>query len=128
MQLEIKELAGHDFDAPGDAGHAHIVAAAGANDAGNMGAVPVIIHGIAGAGDGINAMDIVDVAVVVVIDAVAGNFARIVPHVRHQIFVGVAHARIHHRDQHVRSRALKLPSVRRMNICASRPTLLAPIE
>ena len=54
-------------------------------------------------------VDVVDVAVAVVVDAVARDFARVDPHVGGQVFVVVFHALVDHGDDHVGIARRELP-------------------
>ena len=65
----------HQPGAPGDAGDPDAVVAAGADDAGDVRAVAVLVGRVAVAGDEVVAVDVVDEAVAVVVDPVAGDLA-----------------------------------------------------
>ena len=66
----VKELASSNAHRPVDSGYAGAVPARGANGAGHVGTVAVVVHGIAAVGDGVDSMNIIDITVAVVIDAV----------------------------------------------------------
>ena len=64
---------------PVDAGHADAVIADRANGPCNVGAMPFLIHWIAVIVDGRVAVDVVNNAVVIVIDAITGHFTGVHP-------------------------------------------------
>ena len=84
-----EELEGHQLGIPVNAHDALAVIAARGDRARHMGAVGVAVVRIAVPVGEVVAVDIVDVAVAVVIQAVAGNLARIDPHVIDQVRMGV---------------------------------------
>ena len=92
----VQELEGHDLDVPVDAGDADAVVAHGADGAGDVRAVAVVVHRVAVVVDEVVAVDVVDVAVAVVVDAVAGDLARVGPDVGGQVGVGVVDAGVDH--------------------------------
>jgi hypothetical protein len=84
--------------APGHAGDAFSVVAHRPQHTGTNGAVAVIVIGVACFVDRGDTVDIVNVAIVVVIDAVAGDFSWINPHISSEVLVGITDARINDRD------------------------------
>ena len=92
-----------------------------------MGAVAVVVHGIAGVVYGIDTMHVVHVTVAVVIGAVAGNFTRIHPHVAGQILVRVAHSGVDHRHDDVGRAVLRIPCILRVNVRAGRAAVNAGV-
>jgi len=72
----------------------------GGDDAGACGSVAIFIEGIAGRVPGVDAVDVIDVAVAVIVDAVARDLARIPPHVGGQVGMGGVDARVDDRHQH----------------------------
>ena len=73
-----EELQGHDLDVPVDAGDADAVVAHGADRAGDVRAVAVVVQRVAVVVDEVVAVDVIDEAVAVVVDPVAGNLAGLV--------------------------------------------------
>ena len=63
MPLAAQELQRHDRDGPVHAGHARAVVAHGADGAGDVRAVAVVVHRVAVVGDEIVAVDVADEAV-----------------------------------------------------------------
>ena len=57
-----EEFAGDDADVPAHSDDADSVVAHGADGAGHVGTVPEVVHGVATAGNGVYAVDVVDVA------------------------------------------------------------------
>ena len=103
VAVAVEELEGHDADGPVDSGDAAVVVADGAEDAGDMSAVAVAVHGVAGgdAGDDADAVDVVNVTVAVVINAVVGGFAGVDPHVGGEVRVFVVNAGVNDGDDDV---------------------------
>src|SRR5262249_24208377 len=88
----VEELERHEADVPIDAGDADAVVADRPDGAGHVGAVAVVVHGVAVVVHEVVAVDVIDVAVVVVVDAVAGDFAGVGPDVGGQVGVVVVDA------------------------------------
>ncbi|MNC14178.1 hypothetical protein D3C75_619440 [compost metagenome] len=65
-----------------------------------MAAMPVIVHGIVIVTDEIPAPDIVHITVPVIVDAIAGNLARIGPQVCSNIGMCVIDSRINNRNRY----------------------------
>ena len=84
----------HDLCVIGNTYTTNIVVGHGDN-AGHMGAVAIVVHGIAGAINKGNTVDIVDIAVVVIVNAfLTLQLSSVDPHVVLQIFVAVVYARV----------------------------------
>ena len=84
-------LDGHELHVVGQTHHADVVVGGG-DDAGHVGAVAVVVHAAVASRLQIHAVDVVDVAVAVVVDAVAGDLLGVDPDVVLEILVGVVHA------------------------------------
>jgi hypothetical protein len=112
---EAEEFQRHDFGFPRDAGDAFAVVADGADDAGDVGAVADGVEGlggeVGGLGDGgVDAEGVVDVAVVIVVDAGAAvELGLVEPDVGEDVFVAVVEAGIEDGDDDVGGFALNLP-------------------
>ena len=95
---------GHDLYAVGKAYHTHLIGRGG-DDTGHVGTVTHVIHGVAGGSpgfaDGGDTVHVVNVAVAVVVHAVAGDLTGIDPHAVAQIVVLVVNAGINDGDDHV---------------------------
>jgi len=74
-----------------------------------MGAMIMIIIGVAVIVGEIPAVDVIPEAVAVVVDAVARNFAWIAPHVGREILVAIINARIDHRYDDIGVTLAQLP-------------------
>ena len=125
----------HEFHCVHDSGDAGTIVADCANCARNVGAVAGIapggadrqvnrIHRLAVAGAKIVAEDIIHKSIIIVIDAVIGNFPRIPPHVGSQIRVIIGNAAIDDRDDHVGAAGGDIPGFWRIDInicCANCP-------
>ena len=83
---------------PVDASNTHTVVAHGPDRARDMRAVAVVVHWVGVVVGEVPAVHIVHIAIAVVVDTVAGHFARIVPRIGSQIGMGVVDARIDHGD------------------------------
>ena len=77
-----------------------------------MGAVAVVVHGIAAVADGVYAVDVVDVAVLVVVHGVAGRFPGVAPDVGGQVGMSIIDARVDDRDHHLRRTGCRVPCSR----------------
>src|SRR5262245_41523900 len=89
-----------DLHARRDADHADSVIADGGDGARHVRAVPVLILRVVVVGEEIPAVDVVDEAVVVVVDAVAGDLAGIRIDVGGQVRVSEINAAVQHADDH----------------------------
>mmetsp|Transcript_111589 Transcript_111589/g.280731 ORF Transcript_111589/g.280731 Transcript_111589/m.280731 type:complete len:212 (-) Transcript_111589:592-1227(-) len=77
----VQELQRHQaHPMPSDACHSKRVVPAGSYSASTVRTMHVVIHGVAAVADEVEPMDVVDVAVPVVIDAIARDLPRIHPH------------------------------------------------
>ena len=92
---------GHDGDIPGDASDAVGVVANCPDRARNMGAVSIGVHRIGVVVVEVVAVDVIDVAITVIVDAVAGNFTRVDPDVVGEIRMGVIDAGVDHGDHDI---------------------------
>ena len=70
MSEHVEKLAIHHSHAPGHAHHPDAVVAGCADDAADVRAVADIIHRLSGAQNGVNAINIIDIAIAVIIDAI----------------------------------------------------------
>ena len=105
-----EELQCHQLGVPVDPHHPLAVVARRSDRAGDVGSVGVNVHRIAIVIGEVIAVDIVDVAVAVVIDVVAGDFARVGPDVGDQIGVRVVDAGIDNAD-HDATTSLNIPGL-----------------
>ena len=105
------ELAGDQADVPAHTRDADTVVADRADGAGAMGAVAVVVHGIVVPVVEIVAVEVVDIAVAVVIHAVAGDLAGIDPHVGGEVGVGVIDTGVDDHDQHAGIAGVVIPGL-----------------
>ena len=77
--------------------------------------------------DKIIAMDVINVAVVIVINAVARNFAGVRPHVIDQIRMGVIDSRIDHADNHLLTTRLNIPGFNSIDVRIDGATSLSGV-
>jgi hypothetical protein len=96
-RVGAEDLDRHDARPPGQAGDAHAVVAARRDDARDVRAVAVVVGGIAVAVDEVGPVDVVDDAVGVVVDAVAGHLAGVGPQVRREVAMREVDAGVDHR-------------------------------
>ena len=87
--------------APVDADDADAVVSDCADGTGHVCTVAVLVSRVGIVAGEVIAVDVVDVAVAVIVDPVAGDFARVLPQVVPQIRVRQVDARVSHRDDHV---------------------------
>ena len=106
-RVGAEDLDRHDARAPGEAGDADAVVAAGRDDARDVRAVAVVVGGVAVAVDEVGPVDVVDDAVAVVVDAVAGHLARIGPQVGREVAMGEVDAGVDHGHGDVAARDLR---------------------
>ncbi len=97
-----EKLERHEAAAPGDADESGGVVAVGGDGAGAVGAVAVVVVGIAVARVGVEAVDVVDHAVVVVVDAVAGDLGGVDPEVGREVGMRKMDTAVDDRDNHAR--------------------------
>ena len=62
----------------------------GTNGAGTMRPVPIVIHRIAGARNGIDSVDVIHEAIQVIVNPIARNFSGVYPHIGRKVLVGVS--------------------------------------
>mmetsp|Transcript_58955 Transcript_58955/g.171043 ORF Transcript_58955/g.171043 Transcript_58955/m.171043 type:complete len:1022 (-) Transcript_58955:661-3726(-) len=94
-----QELQRHDpHTAPRDAGHAEAVVADAGDRTGAVRAVELVVHRVPVVVREVGAVDIVDVAVPIVVDAVAGDLVRVHPHLLPQVLVSVVDAGVDDAD------------------------------
>ena len=86
---------------PVDPGHAGAVVAPSGDCARHVRAVGIAIHRVAVAVGEVVAVDVVDVAVAIVVDSVAGDFTRVGPDVLHQVRMRVVDAGIDNADDNI---------------------------
>ena len=78
--MGIEEFEGHNTGVGVDPDYPYFIVRRGRNDAGNMGAMAIIIHGIACPVYKIGAENIVYKTILVIIDSITGNFRWVDPH------------------------------------------------
>ena len=116
---------GHELDGPVEARDSDSVLRSCADDSRDERAVVeaicsliegigVVAPGIIG---GVDSVNVVHLAVAVVVDAVAGNLARIPPHVRGEILVTVVDPGVDHRHDDVGASGGDLPGCRSAHFC-----------
>jgi hypothetical protein len=115
-----EELAGQQLDVPRDARDAEPVVPHRADDAGDVGAVALVVHGIRIAIGRVDSMAVVDVAVAVVIDSVGGALGRIAPDVGREVFVVVIDAGIDDGHDDAGGAAADVPAFRRVDVVIGR--------
>src|SRR6185436_11058126 len=81
----------------GDAGDADPVVPARGDDAGDVGAVAVVVGRVPAAVQQVDPVDVVDEAVAVVVEPVVGDLARVRPEVGRQVAVREVDTRVHDR-------------------------------
>ena len=93
--------------------------------ASDMGAVAVGIHRVAVIADGVRAVDIVDIAVEIVIQAVVRHLVRVDPHLVDQILMSVAHAGVDHGNDNVAGTDGEIPCLRGVDVGVVRAAVLS---
>ena len=122
--IGARRLQGHYLDFPVDPRDANTVVAYTTNSAGTMSAVTVVVHGIAVVIEEVVAVHIVDQTIVVVVNAVVGDFPGIRPHVSGKILVAIVDARINHRHHNIDRAGRPVPRFHSINIGIKCPAVL----
>ena len=117
-----EELEGHDRHGPVHARDTDAVVARGADRAGDVRAVPLVVEGVAVAVREIPAVHVVDEAVAIIVDAVARHLARVAPHVRGEVGMAVIDARVDHRDDDRAGPGRDIPGPCGVDVGARDPT------
>ena len=93
-----EELAGGDADGPVDPHNPDTIVATGADGPCHVGAVTVVVHGVAAVSDSVDSVKVVDVSVSIIVDAVghAGavrfqTFPGVIPDILDEVLVVVIH-------------------------------------
>src|SRR4029453_13014369 len=94
-----QELEWHDLNLPVHTSDPFIIVALGSNDAGTMGSVTVIVHGITQVGIGVKTMFVIE-RPELIIDVLRYAFGP-KPHIRDQVFVRVIDAAVQYRNDHL---------------------------
>jgi hypothetical protein len=123
-----EKLERHEADAPGDAADAESVVADRADDSGDVRAVTGVVRRRTGAVDRVDAVHIVDVAVAVVVAAVAGDLERVAPEVRDEIGVVEPDPGVDHRDDDLRRVGAHFPAGGRLEVGAGNAVVGAVVE
>ena len=111
----VDELHAHKPGRPGHPADAGAVVPGRPDDPGDVSAVAVPIERVAVVVRRVGPIDIVDVPVPVVVTAVAGDLARVPPHVRGQVRVAVVDPAVDHRDDGPTGAAGDVPARRRVD-------------
>jgi hypothetical protein len=61
----------------------------------------IIIHRVSSIGQEVKAIIIINVSVVIIIDAIIGNLMMVDPHIALQVWVRVVYAGVNHADYHI---------------------------
>ena len=123
-----EELQAHDLDVPVHARHADAVVADAADGAGAVRAVVVVVHGVVVVVREVPAVDVVDEAVGVIVDAVAGDLARVRPGVGRQVGVRVVDAGVDDRDDHAGGTGEDVPRLDGVDVGVHRAGGAAPVS
>jgi hypothetical protein len=113
-----EELQAHQLHPPRDARDADAVIADRPDDARDMRAVAKVVGWVTRTGDRVDAVDVVDVPVAVVVASVAGNFSGVDPEVGGEIGVVRADARVDHGDDDFGGVRAQVPSPSRTEVGA----------
>ena len=111
----VEELAGHHLHVPAHPRDARAVVAHRADGARHVGAVARAVHRVVVLVHEVPAVDVVDEAVAVVVDAVAGDLAGVPPHVGVEVGVAVVDARIDDGHDECRARD-RMPGLGRIDV------------
>ena len=117
VALGVHELERHHAARPAHARNALPVVRAAGDDAGDMGAVPVVVLAVALAGDEVDAVVVVDVAVLVVVLAVVGLLLAVVPEVVLEVRMVGVDPRVE--DPDLRAVRFRVPGVGRLGVDGS---------
>ncbi len=114
--IVAEELQRHDADLPIHPGDAADIVAHSADGPRHMGTVTVSIHRIPIPIGKIIPVHIVDIAIIVVIHAVRGNFTGIGPHISGQIGMGIIDPGIDHGDDDIATANGLIPGIHRADV------------
>ena len=120
----VEELQPHDRNLPVDTRDAGAIVADGADRAGHVGAVRVVIEHIGGVGGEVPAIDVVDEAVCIVVDAVARRLAWVAPDVRGEVRMVVVDTGVDHGDDHRSRSGGDVPRRRGVDVGVGKPARL----
>jgi hypothetical protein len=97
--ISREKLSADDLSAPRNAGKTRSIVTPGGDDTGAVRAVTVIIEGISAACDGVDAVNIIDISVTIVIDPVTRDLSGINPDISGQIRMGILNTAIDDKHQ-----------------------------
>ena len=123
----IQKLARHEANRSVDPDDADAVVPDGANRAGDMGAVVIVVHGVGIVVGGVDSEAVVDLTVAVVIDPVVVAVRRVTEHVRGQVRVGVVDSRVDHGHDDVAAPGREVPGFGGIDVRVREPTGLAHV-
>ncbi len=106
----------HDLSLPNDTGNPDGIVPYTGDRARTMGAMVVCIVGIAVVIIGVDPVYVVHPAIVIVVNAVVGNFPRVSPHVGSQVFVVIVYPSVNHCNDDIRSVSTNIPGFRRVDV------------
>ena len=92
-----------------------------------MGAMAVNITGVIVVVGKVPTTYVVNVAVIIVVNAVVGNFPWVGPDITHQVRMVVVNPGVNHPDHQVRITGLQIPSFRGVNVCVDGTTILTRV-
>src|SRR5262249_36880628 len=127
-RIRVGKLHGHDLDVPVDTGGAHGVVPHHADGAGDMGAVPVVVHRVAVPVDEVVAVVVVNEAIAVVVGVVAGDLPRVMPHVGGQVRVRVVHPGVEDGDDDAAAPGGDVPGLVGVDVGVGRAGGLPSVE
>ena len=123
----VEELQPHDRDLPVHARDSGAIVADRADGAGHVRAVRVVVEHVGGVVGEVPTVDIVDIAVAVVVDAVTRRLAGVAPDVRREIGVVVVDAGVDHGDDHGPRSGGDIPRRRGIDVGVGKPACLPPV-
>ena len=129
----IQKLERHQAHLPIHAGHADAVVARPADRPRDMRAVFIVVHRITARRQAITinptrAVHVIDNTVAVIVNLITWDFARIDPHVRGEILVGIVNAGVDHRDNDIRAPgAIGRPDIGHGNIHTRNASVLTVV-
>ena len=125
--ISTKELAGHQADLPR---HTHVrvsIVGSGPYRACTVRAVTVVIHRVTIDIDRIHPIHVIDVAIVIIIHAISGNFTGIDPHLANEFLVSVSDSGVDHRHDHILGTGCGIPCFHCSNINSFGTAILARV-
>ena len=112
----VQKTQRHELGIPVDSGHPNFIVSRSGDRSGDVCAVPMAVQRVRITAGKIPPVDIVDVAIVIIVDAVSRYFTGVGPDVVCKVGVGVVNSGIDHTDNNIGAPGLQIPGFWCVNI------------